>query len=702
MQGVVTRLFYSSQNFTTGILDNSERGRVKFVTRLPVEVGETLEGFGHWESDPKYGDSFKFQKFSDGNGNVDAEGLAYYLSHHPKLKGVGKKKAEELATKYVDMLLSSLDSDPKELAAKLGLPVETIELLQHEFASSKSPQAIAKLCSYGVSPKQANEIVKKWGADSLRVVEMDPFRLIGVIPGFAFKRTDDVARKVGFPKTHPSRIEAGVKFTLEEAMNDGHTYYERGKLIDSAVELLFLDSLDARSQIDQAISKLVERQELIKVVDGQLDCVQLAEMHKAETGTATKLIEFRDQVPDSSQESGSFQVADYSKGMLKNQCEALIASTCGVSVVCGAAGTGKTFTIRKIYDMLVANGRGVVLCAPTGKAAKRVAQLTTHPAYTIHRLLEHNGAGFQRHEENPIGYDVVIVDEASMVDSWLIYSLLRAMPKNSMLILVGDPNQLPPVGPGCPFLDIIRSNKFKVTTLDEVVRQTGELRTNSAAILEGEVRPTCPPSWYVIDQLYEQEDVLRYLLKMYADMLLSAKKKQREIPQVLSPMSKGKLGTKELNVHFQGIYHRVILNEEVEPARAGRIMRGDRVIQVKNNYEIGVMNGNTGTVVMKTAEGLDVLFDGDADETFVPNDDAGDLQLAYALTVHKSQGSEFKDVILVVHKSHQIMHDRSLIYTGVTRSAQNLYMVGDSWGQKNAAKEVKTHRRRTILSRILK
>ena len=377
-------------------------------------------------------------------------------------------------------------------------------------------------------------------------------------------------------------------------------------------------------------------------------------------------------------------------------------------LIAGGAGVGKSYVVGMIARMYVGHAYRVALAAPTGKAAKRIEQIVDMPAQTVHRLLKYDGHKFARNEDCPLDCDVVIVDEVSMLDVPLCYHLFKAIDfKKTNLVLVGDHNQLPPVGPGNIIRDILSNGLIPTVILDKVVRQAGHLKENSIAILDGQVAGNSESgrgkkSWYLIDKYAEQMDVLNFIILMYEKIL------HEELGydpvydvQLLSPMKKGLLGVDNLNIVLQRLIQSKYYDVDVEEVPAGRRPRfylHDKVIQLRNNYDLNVMNGSIGTIeaYYPDTDVYTILFD--EGETQVEREDMKDVALAYALTFHKSQGSEYDCGIVVIHKSQSFMHHRNLFYTGVTRAKKTAIIIGDRWGIRNCAKQKITDRRRTFLS----
>jgi exodeoxyribonuclease V alpha subunit len=389
------------------------------------------------------------------------------------------------------------------------------------------------------------------------------------------------------------------------------------------------------------------------------------------------------------------------------------ALTYSISLMTGGAGSGKTYSVSTIATIADCLELKIVLAAPTGKAAKRLEEVVGRDASTIHRLLGFNGHTYSRDALNPIEADILVVDEVSMVDVPLAWRLFDAVDlARTAVILVGDHNQLPPVGPGNLLRDLVQSRAIPTTVLTAILRQAGVLKENSTAILTGEVRPTAGEKvdarrpWYVSDTFTDREDIRRMLLLLFDEVLNERLGYDllRDV-HVLTPTHKGSLGTAELNIELQRLLQRKLFRFEPPAVEAGhrpRVYRGDKVIQTKNDYDLGVMNGAMGFVLEAAADGsLTIDFDGRPFRIEGDSDAIGNIQLAYATSIHKVQGSEFPCAVVIVHKSHAFMHHRNLLYTAVTRAKKSVIILGDRWGIDNCAAKRQVDQRKTFLSFLL-
>ncbi len=715
LRGEVERVFYSSANFSAGRFITERGDRVQFAGNVVVQENQPLVLHGRFVRHPKYGFQFEIASM-EFDQQLDTRGLANYLANNPDIKGIGPAKARIIAERFGSDFERSLTEEPEKIAEAAKVPLSVIESLRdHWLETSNVNQVMTALSAYGLTHHQVTKLVKKLGNNAVGIIQRDPYVIVGEIDGFGFKRIDKIARQVGIAKDDPSRIRAGVVFCVDDALDQGDCWVEYEDLLDRANELLVMDCLDSRERIEKHLDELIDGKVLTCY---SADCrflVAKPEIRRMEedlarvfAGGAKPNPRFRDT------DGNDSKVSEVAPKLNSKQHAAVVTSTGhSISLISGGAGSGKTFTIDAYTRLCESRGLRVVLCAPTGKAAKRIEEATGREASTIHRLLGFSGKTWSRDSENPVSADVLIVDEVSMVDVVLAWRLFQAIDlKRTSVVLVGDHNQLPPVGPGNILRDLIESRALPTTILDDIVRQAGILKENSIAILKGEVRKTHRPdvgtcgAWYVADQYTEAERVQKFVLDLFEHTL--SEKLGFDIlrdVQVLTPTHKGPLGTAELNALLQRLLQRKLWNYDVPPTQPGRrpkLLVNDKVIQTRNNYDLGVMNGAMGIV-------RDVGLDGSLTVEFedrTVNIEAGsphrsDIQLAYALTIHKSQGSEFPCSIVIAHKSHSFMHNRNLLYTGVTRASRTAIIVGDHWGIANCAKRVQVDARKTFLSLLL-
>jgi exodeoxyribonuclease V alpha subunit len=712
IRGRVEALFYSSPQFSAGRLRTDSGDTVSFAGALMVRQHDPVVLHGTWERHPKFGRQFKVARF-EFDQRMGPEGLAHYLANHPDIKGIGPVKARRIVEAFGEDFDRVIDEEPERIAAVAKVPLESVQALRAEWLRTRTLNAsLTWLASFELTHHQMSALIEKFGNAVVTVLKTDPYLLVREVPGFGFKRVDVVARKMGTEKEHPSRIRAGVVHCVAERLDQGDCWVDYEDLIELANALLVMDVADSRERIEQALDGLFE--------DGTLACVSLGgrflvaqpQIHRMERELGDAFTSRRRPNPHFADADVEHVVASAGANLNAPQRRALLAAVChNLVLVSGGAGSGKTFTVAAITRLYERRGLKVVLAAPTGKAAKRIEQVVGREALTLHRLLGFNGKVFTAGPETPIRADVVVVDEVSMVDVPLAWQLFRAVDlEKTCVVLVGDHNQLPPVGPGNLLRDLIERQPIPTVILDQVVRQAGVLKENSIAVLGGEVRRTVDegpdgrPPWIVESRLSDVLDAQRYVLELFESVLV--KRLRFDLltdVQLLTPTRKGPLGVDALNALLQRLVQKKLWDVDVAPPRPGRrpeFLLHDRVIQNRNNYELEVMNGAIGIV---TALGprrgeLRVRFDDREVELTPENEGAKDLSLAYALTIHKAQGSEFACAVVVIHKAHSFMHHRNLFYTGVTRARQVAIVVGDLWGMRNCAAKEQVERRKTFLS----
>jgi exodeoxyribonuclease V alpha subunit len=708
ISGIVERVFFSSAKFSAGALKADVGDRVRFRGPFCVSEGDIVTIEGKWKDDPKYGQQFVGESLSY-DLPESPEGLVQYLAKHPAFTGIG----ETTARKIVDYATSAehldrmIRKDIEELHRALRIPKRTLASLREAWiANSAENEVRSYLASFGLSHHQMETLLEEFGSSVVGVLRANPYLIIRYIKNYGFKRVDKIARSMGVPKEHPGRLEAALCYLVREEASDGHTWIAHDELIRKAIDLLLLDSLESRSIIEAAFERVVEQEQLI--VDG--DAVALAHYVEAE-----RLIYDCFELYGHDVDPIGIEPA-YGAGLKRGQSTAYEAAMRhAIVVISGGAGTGKTHTLARLAKTFKEANLRIALCSPTGKAAKRIEEsLRTLgldlEAKTIHRLLAYNGHEFQRESLSPPddegtpgvpsgdGFDVIIIDEFSMVDVPLMAELLRRIDLDkTRLILVGDHNQLPPVGAGNVLRDCIKHKLVPTFILDEVVRQAGVLKTNSMAILSQRVMPTAvgDSAWSVIDSLKDPMQIQVYL----RDLVLNRIPDRLGLDpvndvQIITPTHLGKLGTKAINEMMQYLLHGVVDR---------KFAVGDKVIQTSNDYGLGIMNGTIGTVSeIETAGGTKYIVDFDGDgRRQIQDDQILNLQLAYALTAHKAQGSEFPCVVVLCHKSH-FFADRNWLYTAVTRASKYCIVVGDRWGLANAVKKNNVSERRTFLDRWAK
>ena len=712
IRGVVETVFYSGPTFSAGRLRTANGAIVKFAGKVFVRESDPVLLEGHWMNHPKYGRQFEAE-FMGHDLEMDPDGLANFLANHPDVKGIGPVKARLIADEFGRGFDAAIRANPEAVAAAAKVPVEiALDLQRIWVANSDFNTAMAYLSAFGLTHHQVTTLVGKFGSQVVPILERDPYVLVREIAGFGFKRVDKIARKMGTPKDLPSRIRAGIHYSVLAALDDGDCWVEFEDLLDRSNTLLVMDTLDSREVIEGQLEALIVEGLLVSQPFERL-VVADPEIHRMETELAEVLKTAGRRSPHAVTEVEHLLDAEGGELNPEQRDAVRNALNFSISLMTGGAGSGKTYAVSTIASIAERLELKVVLAAPTGKAAKRLEEVVGHEASTIHRLLGFNGHTYSRDALNPIDTDILVVDEVSMMDVPLAWRLFQAVDRTrTAVVLVGDHNQLPPVGPGNLLRDLVRSMAIPTTVLTRIIRQAGVLKENSTAILTGEVRPTSDSfvgarrPWYVIDKFTDREDVRRMLLLLFEEVLQERLGYDliREV-QVLTPTHKGPLGTVELNIELQRLLQHKLFGVDMPTVEAGHRARpypGDKVIQTKNDYELGVMNGAMGVVVDAVPDGgLSIDFDGRPVEIKGGSDALGNIQLAYATSIHKVQGSEFPCAVVIAHKSHSFMHHRNLLYTAVTRATDSVILLGDRWGIDNCAAKRQVDRRNTFLSFLL-
>ncbi|MDN0053519.1 ATP-dependent RecD-like DNA helicase [Bacteroides caecigallinarum] len=699
---VVERITYQNPENGYSVMRVKVKGYDELVTLvgnlLEVPAGSVLLCEGDWKVDKRYGSQFVAQTWEEVMP-ATLYGIEKYLGSG-LVKGIGPKFAQLIVSRFGLDTIEIIETDIKRLYEVPGIGQKRVEKIAESWEKQKDIKNVMLfLQGYGVSTAYAAKIYRQYGKESIDTVKTNPYKLADDIWGIGFKTADTIASKMGYEKNDLRRLKSGVTYTLSHMAEEGNVYAEEEQLVKSAIELLDADEAPVR----QAISEMLQSEDLI----ADAEAIYMPPFYYAEVGTANRLNKLLDCVegslfniiPDISVISKQTGV-EYDEVQAEAIREAVSSK---VMVLTGGPGTGKTTTTQGIIAALKAMGLRILLAAPTGRAAKRMSEATGMEAKTIHRLLEYNPKdGYKRNDDNPLEGDALIVDECSMIDLLLMNNLMKAIPAGMRLVLVGDIDQLPSVGAGNVLRDIIDSKRIPVIRLTRIFRQAQESRIvmSAHAINKGVFPDTSNgknTDFFFIQQ-EEPEQAVDTIVKLVKERLPNAYKRPTSDIQVLTPMQRGVVGAANLNMALQ-----TVLNPgQVSLNRSGYSFRqGDRVMQLRNNYDKEVFNGDLGYIERVDMEDrtLFVCFDGRTVEYDVSELD--ELTLAYATTIHKSQGSEYPIVVMPVLMTHYVMLQRNLIYTGITRAKKICVLVGTKKALSFAIRNLSVLKRNTKLKERL-
>lgn len=697
-------VFRNEDNGYTVLNLENEDGEITCVGEFNfIGEGELMEMHGEYVNHSVYGMQFKVSSH-EVKEPEDKVSIERYLGSGA-IKGVGAALAGRIVAKFGEDTFRIVEQEPERLAEVKGISERKAREIASQIEEKKDMrQAMIYLQKYGISVTLAAKIYRHYGEKIYRVMEENPYQLADNIEGIGFKTADEIASRIGIHTDSDYRIRSGLFYTLQQAVGEGHIYLPQGVLLKRAGELLEVEIKDIEKYV---MDLCIERKTVMKEIEGEIR-VYPAHYYYMELNTAKMLhdLDIDCKMPEDMMEKRLKKVEEQENIFLDiMQHKAVIESIKhGLLVLTGGPGTGKTTTINTMIQFFEREGMSILLAAPTGRAAKRMTEATGYEAQTIHRLLEVNGNpeeegnvnGFMRNRENPLEADVIIIDEMSMVDLPLMHALLSAVIPGTRLILVGDVNQLPSVGPGSVLKDIIASGRFPVVTLTKIFRQAGEsdIVVNAHKINAGEP--------VILDN--KSRDFF-FLRRQDADVIISViiTLIQKKLPkyvdalpseiQVMTPTRKGLLGVERLNTILQQ-YLNPPDSKKAEKEIGGRMFRvGDKVMQIKNNYQLewevstrfgltvdkglGVFNGDMGIIreIHLYDETVEVEYD-EGRRVKYPFDMTEELELAYAITVHKSQGSEYPAVIIPLLPGPRLLYNRNLLYTAVTRAKKCLTIVG--------------------------
>lgn len=702
IEGVVEDIKFrnESNTYTVAILDTPD-GKATIVGYIPIiNIGETLKAEGEWVYHPSYGEQLEITSVSIVVPST-VNGIEKYLSSG-LIPYIGPKTAKKIVEKFGLDTLDIIQYNPERLKEIEGIGDKKLNKIVEAFREQGELRHIMIfLQQYGITPKYGIRIYKQYGKDTVNIISENPYKLSEDIIGIGFKTADKIAQNMGISMESPYRIEGGIKYTLNSYGSNGHVYVPKEELIQSTMKLLEVEE----PLIEDSIRELALKGTIHTLNYNDELRIYYTPFHVAENNVSRKIVELSrfemDNVDiDIERAIEKIEKEDNIK-FAKKQIEAIKESVKnGIIVITGGPGTGKTTIIKAIIKIFQEEGLKVSLAAPTGRAAKRMTETTGIEAKTIHRLLEYSymeeDMVFGLDEDNPIDTDLLIIDEASMIDILLMNSLLKAVSPGSRLILVGDVDQLPSVGPGNVLKDIINSNVVKVVKLDEIFRQGEEslIVVNAHKINRGEYPVLNKGKDFFFMRAKDPREIVNLIIQLCKERLPNyyGVDPLKDI-QVLTPMKKGEVGINSLNKYLQQVLNPKSKSKK-EKTIGDEIFRvGDKVMQIKNNYSIeweiiheglvvekgeGIFNGDFGRIVdidedMRT---MKILFDEEKEVEYNFNQ-LDELKLSYATTVHKSQGSEFPVVVMPIYWGPPMLLTRNLLYTAITRAKELVVLVGD-------------------------
>ena len=703
LSGLVERLTYHNADNGFCVLQVKARGHRDLITVVGhaamIHAGEFIQASGVWVNDKKHGPQFK-AKYLKAAAPTTAEGIQKYFASG-MIKGIGPVYGQRLVEVFGQDVFEVIEQSPERLREVAGIgPTRAARIVTGWGDQKAIREIMIFLHGHGVSTSRAVRIYKTYGVDAIEVISRDPYQLARDIRGIGFKSADQIAFSLGIEKTALARTRAGILYALSQAMNDGHCGLPEEALLPAAAKLLEVPE----EALSPALALELDAGSVIVDRVGDVACIFLAGLHRAEKAIAERLRDLaagRRPWPEISPEKAIAWVeAKTGLTFAESQRRAIeLALASKVLVITGGPGVGKTTLVNAILRILERKEVTISLAAPTGRAAKRLSETTGLEAKTIHRLLEVDPltGGFKRNVENPIEGDLLVIDEASMVDVPLMHALLKAVDDASALILVGDVDQLPSVGPGQVLADIIGSGAVPVVRLTEVFRQARESRiiANAHRINQGLMpdldRPDGGSDFYFV-VARDPEDGVAKVVEIIKERLPRrfGLDPVRDV-QLLCPMTRGALGARALNLHLQ---------QALNPSLPNRIEKfgwtfalGDKVMQIENDYDKEVYNGDVGFVVGIDQEEGEITIAFDGRQVVYDISDLDRVVLAYATTIHKAQGSEYPAVVIPMAKQHYMMLRRNLLYTGVTRGKRLVILVGEKKAVAIAVKGVTGRRR---------
>ena len=716
LKGTIDRfLFQNNENgYAVLSLQIDEETKITATGYLPnLQAGQEVVLRGTWITHPKFGRQFE-AKECVAQVPTSIVGLKKYLGSG-LIKGIGPAYAEKLVGYFGEVVLDVIDKTPHRLTEVPGIGPKRIEQIAKAWQDQKEiSNVMVYLQDKNISPAYAAKIYKAYGQNSIAVLTENPYRLADEIWGVGFKMADQIAQAVGIPRDSLKRVKAGILFAINNQIGQGHLYAQLEELKQDALTLLELEPQTCQALIKNALHDLYNEEKIKLISANDLHYITLTHYYFSEKGTAQKLQHLLQYPPhhsiDSNEVYQSLRVPSPEDRIALNDDQQQGILAClqhKATIITGGPGTGKTTLIKKLLSILDDHKLSYKLAAPTGRAAKRITEGTGRFALTIHRLLEFDAAtrGFSRNEQNALQLGYLIIDEASMIDIFLSHAILKAMPFTGHLILIGDVDQLPSVGAGNFLNDVISSQKVPTIRLKEIFRQAQDslIIVNAHRVNQGEFPVSSLPD-SKNDFIYIKENDPNMVQQHLDELLL------KRIPRtgisaadtmVLVPMNRGIVGTQQINMHLQKVLNPIKDETKVISHGIYRYQIGDRVMQIRNNYDKAVFNGDTGSIEDINISDKIIFVKYYERIVEYESNELDELVLAYAISIHKSQGSEYPAVIIPIFMQHFTLLQRNLIYTALTRAKKLCIIIGQPKALAMAIKNNKSLARTTFLNQFL-